>query len=118
MRKQMGVSLPGFIMWAVGAIFVLLLAFKVGPAYVENVAIKKQFQAIANDPGMVGSSKRDVEGAFVRRATMEDIRSIGPGDLQIVREGDRLVISAEYSTRVPLFGNVNVCLDFSPSSEK
>lgn len=118
MRKQKGVSLLGFIVWAAIVLFALLLGFKIGPAYVEYVTIKSQFKAIANDPAMVGGGKREVEGAFVRRATMEDIRSIGPGDLNIVREGDRLVISADYSVRVPLFGNISACMDFSPSTEK
>ena len=118
MHKQKGVSLMGFIVWAVIVLFVLLLGFKIGPAYVEYVTIKKQFQLIASDPAMAGGGKRDVEGAFVRRATMENIRSIGPADLNIVREGDRVVISAEYSVRVPLFGNLSACMDFSPSSDK
>lgn len=118
MHKQKGVSLLGFIIGAVIVLFVLLLGFKIGPAYMEYVSIKNQFKALANDPGLSAGSKRDVEGAFVTRATMENIRSIGPADLIVTREGDRLIISAEYSVRVPLFGNISACMDFNPSSEK
>jgi hypothetical protein len=118
MHKQRGVSLTGLIVWLVIGIFVVLLGFKLGPAYMEYSAIKTQFRALANDPGMSGVARREVEGAFAKRAMMEDIRSIGPADLQIVREGDRVVISSEYAVRVPLFGNISACLDFNPSSEK
>lgn len=118
MRKQRGVSLIGLIMWLVVSIFVVLLAFKIGPPYVEYSAIKRQFKILANDPSLAGGNKREVEGAFAKRAVMEDIRSIGPGDLQIVREGDRVVISAEYSVRVPLFANISAYLEFNPTSEK
>lgn len=118
MRKQEGVSLLGFIFWLVVVLFVLLLGFKLGPAYVEYVSIKRQFQILAHDPSLAGATRRDVEGAFVRRATMEDIRSIGPNDLQVSRDGDRLIISAQYSVRVPLFGNMSALLDFNPTSEK
>lgn len=117
MDRQRGVTLSGLIVWLVIGVFVVLLGFKLGPAYMEYYAIKKQFKAIADDPGLAGTSKREVENAFVKRAMIEDIRSIGPGDLQVVREGDRTVISAEYAVRVPLFGNLSACIDFNPTSE-
>ncbi len=117
MDRQRGVSLTGLIMWLVVGIFVLLLGFKLGPAYAEYYKIKTQFKILANDPSLASGAQREVAGAFVRRATIEDIRSIGPADLQVVREGNRVIISAEYAVRVPLFGNISACLDFRPSSE-
>ncbi|MDH5536102.1 MAG: DUF4845 domain-containing protein [Betaproteobacteria bacterium] len=118
MHKQRGVSLTGLIVWLVIGIFVILLAFKLGPAYMEYSAIKTQFKILANDPSLMGVARREVEGAFAKRAMMEDIRSIGPADLQIVREGDQVIISSEYSVRVPLFGNISACLEFNPTSGK
>jgi hypothetical protein len=118
MHGQRGVTLSGFLVWAVLGIVVLLLGFKVGPAYFEYLSIQKQFQAIANDPAMRAGSRREIEGAFVGRATIENIRSIGPSDLEISKDGDRIVISASYSVRVPLFGNASACLDFHPTSAK
>ena len=118
MRKQDGVTLTGFIVVAVIFIFILLLAFKIGPAYWEYLAIQKQFKAIASDPVARTGNRRDVEGAFVMRATVENIRAIGPGDIQISKEGDAVVLSAEYSVKVPIFGNLSACMDFNPSSAK
>jgi hypothetical protein len=34
------------------------------------------------------------------------------------REGDRWVISADYSVKVPVVYNVNLCIDFHPSSRQ
>jgi len=118
MYRQRGLTLTGFIVWAIILAFVALLGMKLGPAYAEYYAIKKQFQAIVADPGIVAGTKRDAEGAFVRRATMENIRSIGPADLQIAKEGDRMVISADYEVRIKLVGNISALLEFHPSSEK
>ncbi len=118
MRMQRGVTLSGFLLWAIIVVFAVLLGFKVGPAYFEYLSIQKQLKAIANDPGISTGVRREIEGAFVSRATIENIRSIGPQDLEISKDGDRLVISASYSVRVPLFANVNACLDFYPSSER
>ena len=38
--------------------------------------------------------------------------------LEITKQADGVVISAQYTTRVPLFGNASACLDFNPSSAK
>jgi hypothetical protein len=118
MKKQQGVTVSGFLLWAVVLVLFLLLAFKVGPAYVENYNIQKQLRAIANDPGMRGGERGPIEAAFSRRATIENITVIEPRDLEITKEGDGVVISAQYTTRVPLFGNASACLDFYPSSAK
>ena len=118
MYRQKGITLTGFIVWAIILAFVALLGMKLGPSYAEYYAIKKQFEAIAADPGIAAGSKREIEGAFVRRATMDNIRSIGPDDLQIEKEGSGVVISADYEVRIPLVGNVSALLTFHASSRK
>jgi hypothetical protein len=41
---------------------------------------------------------------------------IGPKDLDITKEGNEVVISFAYPKRIPMFGNVNVVIDFAASS--
>lgn len=118
MRKQDGVTLTGFVLVAAVVVFVLLFAFKVAPAYFEYYSIQKQFKTIANDPNVRSGTRREIEGAFVARSTIENIRAIGPADIQITKDGSSVVLSAEYSVKVPLFGNLSACMDFNPSSAK
>lgn len=118
MRRQTGVTLTGFLMWAVVMVFVLLLAFKIGPPYMEFLSIQSQFKAIANDPEGRNGVRRVVEDLFDRRTAIENITSVKPGDLQITKEGDRVVIFAEYSVCVPVVFNIRACMDFRPSSAK
>ena len=118
MHKQKGFTLSGFLLWAIVLIVALLLGFKVGPAYFENYLIEKQFRVIAEDPALRSAQRNEIEGAFARRATMENIRAIEPHDLEITKQGDGLVISASYTVRVPIIGNASACLDFFPTSAK
>lgn len=118
MRRQLGLTLSGFLMWAVLGIFVALFGFKVGPSYFEYYTIKKQFKAIADDPDAVRGGMRGVMTAFDRRTAIEDIRSIKAQDIQVEKDGDRIILSAEYSARVPLFGNLSACMDFNPRSDQ
>ena len=117
MRREQGVTLTGFIVVAVIMIFVLLFAFKVGPPYFEYYTIKKQLKVLANDPVSRAPTRRDFESAFTARQTMENITSIGAGDVTITKDGNEVVLSAEYSTKVRLFGNLSACMDFAPDSK-
>lgn len=118
MYRQKGITLTGFIVWAIVLAMVALLGMKLGPAYAEYYSIRKQFQAIAADPGVVAGGKGAIQGAFVRRATMENITSINLGDLQVEKQGDGVVISADYEVRIPLVANISALLTFHASSQK
>lgn len=118
MRKQKGLSLVGTIAWAVVLIFAALLAFQIGPAYIEYYAIQKNLRAIAKDPEVRSGERRAIERSFALRAAIDDMTAISPGDLNVEKDGDGIIVSASYSKRMPLFGNINICLDFNPSSAK
>jgi len=62
-------------------------------------------------------NRRELEAAYTSRATIENITAIGAGDITITKEGDEVILSAEYSKKVPLFGNLSACMDFAPSSK-
>lgn len=116
MRKQRGLSLTSAVAWAVVLVFAALLAFKVGPAYIEYFAIKKNLKSIANDPE-VSRTKSSVQSAFALRSAVDDMHSISPSDLDVQKDGNKVVISASYSTRMPLFANISLCIDFNPTSD-
>ncbi len=116
--RQRGLTLSGFLLWSVALILVLLLGFRIGPAYYEYFVIQKQLRAIAEDPVAATGSRGEIEAAFLRRATVENIRVVEPRDLRISKRDNGIEISASYSVRVHLFRNLSACLDFEPSSAK
>lgn len=116
MRKQRGITLSGFMLWAVVLIVVALIGFKLLPPYMEFLTIQTQFKAIANDPEGRQGARRVIDDLFSRRSAIENISAISAKDIQITREGDRVVLSAEYSQCVPFILNIRVCMDYAPSS--
>ena len=118
MHKQKGVSLSGFLLWAIVICFALLLGFKIGPPYFEYLTIKRQLQAVSQDSEAQSGQRRDVENAFMKRTMIEDIKSISGKDLVIEKVGDGIVISAEYTNCVQVVANLRACMDFAPSSRK
>ena len=117
MRKQRGITLSGFLMWAVLAIVCALIGFKLLPPYMEFLSIQGQLKAIANDPEGRQGQRRVVEDLFERRSAIENIRSIKASDIQIAKEGDGVVLSAEYSVCVPFVLNIRICMDYTPNSK-
>jgi len=118
MRTQKGLTLSGFLMWAIAGVIGLLLGFKLFPAYYEYYSIERTLNVLVNDETLRTLTKRDVESAFVRRATIENITAIGPEDLVINREAGSWIIETQYSVRVPLFANLSACMDFAPRTGK
>lgn len=114
--KQHGLSFSGFI----AGVFVLVLAsifgLKLIPAYMQDAKIRNLFVVIANDPDMQKATPRDIRLSFDKRADVDDIRAIKAEDIQIDKDGERLVLSASYPVLIPLAGNVSLYLEFNPSS--
>ena len=102
--------------WAIIFAFGSLLAFKLGPAYTEDLTIQKHFKALANDSSLASGSRPQVEYAYSRRAEIDRIQVISPKDIIIAKDGSGLALSASYTVRVPLVYNISACMDFNPSS--
>ncbi len=118
MHKQRGISLTGFMVFAVIAIAVLLLGFKIGPAYMEYLTIQKTLRNLATEPAMKTATRGEFNSAWNARAGMDNIKTIGYDDIQIEKDASGIVLSAEYSVIVPLFYNLSAKMDFKPRSDK
>ena len=115
--KQRGLTFSGFLFGAVILILVSITGLKLIPAYIQDATIKNVFVAIANDPEMQKASPRDIRMAFNNRSSIDDIKAITAEDIEIAKDGERLVLSANYDLKVPLAGNVSLYLEFNPSSD-
>ena len=82
-------SLIGLIFVGLIVVFLLIIGSKVVPAVVEYIAIERAVQKIKNEATTV----RDIQTAFERHRTIDDITSITAADLDITKEGDKIVIS-------------------------
>jgi len=118
MRKQKGVTLSGFMIWAVIVVIILLLGFKLGPSYAEYHSIQKLIRAIASEPQKEGDFRASVRRSFALRAGIDNITAVTANDLQITKEGTTILIIAEYTARVPLVYNISACMDFKATSEQ
>ena len=114
MRKQQyGVSIMGLLFILVIVIVVALFGMKVIPSVLEYRSAKGAIQAVARSGA---TSPQDVRRAFENRATIDNISSVRPQDLEITREGNQVVIGFAYRKEIPLFTGVGLYLDFAANS--
>jgi hypothetical protein len=114
-KKQRGVSFP--VIFLIGVIVALAAvgAMKVWPAYSDFLTAKKAIVAIAAGEGRTGSVA-DIRKAFDRRANVDNITDVTPGELEISKDGGEVIISFAYPKKVPLFANVSLLIDFAAST--
>ena len=118
MRGQQGLTITGFLVTAVILVIIALLGFQIAPPYMEYYTIQKQIKIVAGEFQGTGIQRRPVEIAFDKRANVENITAIQGKDIEITKDGDKVTLTAEYSVKVPLVGNLSACMDFRASSDK
>lgn len=117
--KQRGVSLSGVIMVLVVVALLGLVAAKTVPAYVDYANIKKVFAAMEVAGELKSLDSKALRISYGKRAGIDNITSITAQDLIIEKGADgNMVMSADYSVRTPLFGNVSLMIDFNASTAK
>ncbi len=117
LQKQKGISLSGLLVWSVILILIAISGLKIAPAYIEFSAIQKNLTAIAKDTNSQNMDLSQIRLSFNRRVQIDNIKSINGQDIKINKENDRIVLSAEYTTKIPLIANLSLTIDFEPISD-
>ncbi len=110
--RQRGISIVGLIFLVVILGFVTIVVLRVVPTFVEYRAIQsaiKKAKASAN-------TVIEMQKAFDRSATIDDITTLTGKDLDFTKIDDDLVISYAYTKKIPLFGPVSLTIDYAGSS--
>lgn len=117
MKRQLGVTFVGMMFIAALIILGAIIAIKLVPAYIEYATVVQHLREIARSPEARGSP-REIQMLFSKRAQIDNIKAVTADDIDVTREGDSVVLSASYQTKVKLFGNLSACIDFEASSSK
>lgn len=110
-QGQRGLSLIGLLFWAVVVAMLALVVIRVLPTINEYTTIQRAVKKIAQEsPATVAEARK----AFERQKDIEySISSIGPQDLQITKENDKVVIRFDYNKEIPLVEPVYLLIKYS-----
>jgi hypothetical protein len=107
----------GVLLVLIGIVFVAIIGMKMVPAYIEYYTVKKAVTAITQSGDLRNATVADVRKAFDSRANVDDITAVRPGDLEVTKDGNEIVIAFAYEKRIPLFSNISVVIDFAGSTK-
>lgn len=114
MKYQRGIALSGLIFWGIVFILVAVLGMKVAPSVIEYSKILKDVKATSAKMGP-DSTVADVRSTFDRFAEI-DMLEFSAKELEISKNGGKIVIEFAYEKRIPLFWNVSLLIDYKGSS--
>jgi hypothetical protein len=116
---QSGMSMWGFMVVVVLAVFFLFLFFKLLPPYLEFFKVKTSLENVAQQSNAANMTRMDVANALDRRFSIEDITRVDvKKDLKIEKApSGRTLIRIQYQVIVPLAYNVSALLDFDHGVE-
>ena len=117
LQKQQGISLSSLLVWSVILILIAISGLRIAPAYIEYSTIQKNLTAIIKDTNSQNMDLNQIRLSFNKRASIDNIKSISGQDIKINKEYGRIVLSAEYTTKIPLIANLSLIIDFEAISD-
>jgi hypothetical protein len=114
LRQQRGVSLTGLIFLLAILSVLFLFAAKIFPTVLEYRAIKNSIAAAKATNG----TPAEMRNAFDKNADINTIKVISSKDLIISKDSGETEISFDYESRIPLFSNVTLLIEYSGTTDK
>lgn len=110
--RQRGISFFGLVFVAGVLAVTGVIAAQVFPTVVEYQSIIKAVNKAAE-----GASVPEVRQIFDRQTSIDDIRSIQGSDLEVTKEGDKVVVKFAYQREIHLTGPAFLTLKYTGRSK-
>lgn len=114
MNGQRGVALTGLLVWGLVITLVAILGIRVAPEVIGFYKIRHAIKATAAKSA--GMTVPEIRRTYGQYAEVEHIKTITPADLDVFKEDNNVVIAFSYESRIPLFANVSLLIDFQSSA--
>jgi hypothetical protein len=117
-HSQRGITFIGWLFLLVPIAIVVYAGIRVVPMYLNYMNVSKALTNAATESGSgsatnMGLLRQSIEKNF----DVQSIEHPAPKDLDVHREGDHLLIIADYEDTAPMFGNISLLLQFHKQVE-
>jgi beta-lactam-binding protein with PASTA domain len=110
--RQAGISFIG-LLFVVGVLACLaIVGAQVFPTVVEYQAILKAAQKAS-----AGNTVLEVRTIFEKASDIDDIKSVSPKDLEITKDGDKVIVKFAYNKEIHLFGPAFLLIKYAGTSK-
>lgn len=109
---QRGITFFGLLFNAALFAVIGVVGAQVVPTYIEYMAISK-----AADAARMGQTPLEARDLFDKAATINDIKSVTGKDIEVSKEGEKVVIKFAYQREIHLAGPAFLTLKYSGRSK-
>ena len=114
MKHQRGVALSGLIFWGIIIALVAILGMKVAPTTIEYYKVLKDAKATVNKVSP-DATVAEVRKTFDNFANIDSLE-FRSDQLDISKDGGKIVASFDYDKKIPLFANVSLVINYKGST--
>ncbi len=113
-QSQRGISFFGLVFFGGILACLGLVAAQAFPTYLEYHAIGKA----AKKAALAGGTPPEVRAAFDRAGAIDDFKAITGKDLDISKQGDKVVVAYAYNKEIHLAGPVHLVIKYVGASNQ
>lgn len=111
-KSQRGMTAIGIAMILALCGFVLMIAIKLFPAYMDSFKVATALEGLTTDSRVEGATDREVKDLILKKLQVDDVEDVKPEHIIIVNSGSKRKVSVEYEKRVHMMSNVDAVVMF------
>jgi beta-lactam-binding protein with PASTA domain len=112
--KQRGISIMSLLFVGIVLAFLGVVGAQVVPTVIEYQAINKA----ANKAAKEGNTVAEVRTIFDKSQSIDDFKAVTPKDLDVTKNGDKIVVKFAYNKEIHLGGPAFLLLKYEGSTAK
>jgi hypothetical protein len=114
--RERGLSMIGFLFVAAVVLVVVMLGFRVLPAYIEYFSVQKALKQALQDTS--NTTAADIRKTVERQLNTDYVESVSANDIEVTRTASGVTASASWQRKLPLVANASLVLDFEASASR
>ena len=115
-RYERGLSMTGFLFTTIVIIIFALIAFRVGPSYIEYFTVQKALDQTLLE--VQNPTISEIKRSMDRRLSADYVDSVNAGEVIVGREGNLIVATLSWQKILHMIGNASILLEFEVRSTR
>lgn len=116
-NRQAGMTGIGWLLVLVIIGFFVMLAFKIGPVYLENYSVKGALESLSNEPLITKKSTKDIKSMFLQRIRINGVYDFDKKSIKVKKSEGVVTVDVNYQVQKNMMGNIDVLISFSEQIE-
>ena len=108
--------MTGFLFTTIVIIIFALIAFRVGPSYIEYFTVQKALDQTLLE--VQNPTISEIKRSMDRRLSADYVDSVNAGEVIVGREGNLIVATLSWQKVLHMIGNASILLEFEVRSTR